>query len=52
MGIEYAQYLLEIGLAETDDVLHNTLGGTLGVMTRTIPDILIHEVSSKTETDK
>ena len=32
IGIELAQYRLSLGLAETDDVLHNALGGAVGVM--------------------
>lgn len=31
-GIEHMQYQLGIGLAETDDVLHNSLGGVIGAM--------------------
>ena len=30
--IELSQYFFHLGLAETDDVLHNTLGAFLGVM--------------------
>ena len=30
IGIEYAQFRFGLGLAETDDVLHNTLGALLG----------------------
>ncbi len=30
VGIEYAQYLYALGMAETDDVICNTLGGVLG----------------------
>ena len=32
VGIELTQYLFSLGLAETDDVLHNALGGAVGVM--------------------
>ena len=37
IGIEYTQYRLELGLAETDDVIHNTLGALLGVLACGIP---------------
>lgn len=37
VGIEFTQYQLGIGLAETDDVLHNTLGGVVGAMVNRIP---------------
>ena len=30
LGVEYAQYRLGLGIAETDDVIHNTLGTLLG----------------------
>lgn len=32
LGIEYCQYRFGLGLAETDDVIHNTLGALLGSM--------------------
>ena len=32
IGIEYIQYRFGLGLAETDDVIHNTLGTLLGVL--------------------
>lgn len=32
IGIEYTQYRLAMGLAEADDVIHNTLGTLLGVL--------------------
>lgn len=37
IGIEYAQYRFGLGLAETDDVIHNTLGTVLGFITCYIP---------------
>lgn len=33
IGIEYTQYRFGMGLAETDDVIHNTLGTLLGALT-------------------
>lgn len=35
--VEIAQYWLGWGLAETDDVIHNTLGGGIGVVASQIP---------------
>lgn len=32
IGIESCQYLFVLGLAETDDVLHNTFGAVLGAL--------------------
>lgn len=32
LGIEYTQYQFGLGLAETDDVIHNTLGTLLGAI--------------------
>lgn len=32
IGIEYSQYRFGMGLAETDDVIHNTLGTLLGAI--------------------
>ena len=32
IGIEYAQYHFGMGLAETDDVIHNTLGALTGTL--------------------
>ncbi|MBQ8237182.1 MAG: VanZ family protein [Oscillospiraceae bacterium] len=37
IGIEYAQYRFGLGLAETDDVLHNTLGSLAGAFTCGFP---------------
>lgn len=37
VGIEIVQYLLGVGLAETDDVIHNTLGGILGFWASRMP---------------
>lgn len=31
-GIEYAQYVLALGLSEVDDVIHNTLGALIGAV--------------------
>lgn len=31
-GIEYAQYRFRLGLAETDDIIHNGLGALLGAL--------------------
>lgn len=36
-GIEVCQYLLSLGQAETDDVIHNTLGAALGALTGALP---------------
>lgn len=33
IGIEYVQFRFGMGLAETDDVIHNTLGALLGALT-------------------
>lgn len=32
IGIEYIQYCFGLGLAETDDIIHNTLGAFLGAI--------------------
>lgn len=32
IGIEYSQYRFVLGLAETDNVIHNTLGTLLGAL--------------------
>lgn len=32
MGIEAVQFLYHLGLAEIDDVIHNTIGATLGAL--------------------
>lgn len=32
LGIEYAQYRFNLGMAETDDVIHNALGALLGAL--------------------
>lgn len=32
IGIEYTQYRFALGLAETDDVIHNTLGTLIGAL--------------------
>ena len=32
LAIELSQYALHLGLAETDDVIHNTLGAALGIL--------------------
>lgn len=37
IGIEYTQFRLGLGLAETDDVIHNALGGLLGALACDIP---------------
>lgn len=37
IGIEYAQYRFHLGLAETDDVIHNILGALLGGLACWIP---------------
>lgn len=37
LGIELSQYFFRLGLAETDDVLHNTLGALLGAAAGGIP---------------
>lgn len=37
LGIEHLQYHLGIGLAETDDVLHNSLGGVIGAISSWMP---------------
>lgn len=34
VGVEFCQYRYMLGLAEVDDVLHNTLGAVLGVSVR------------------
>lgn len=34
IGIEYTQYRFGLGLAEVDDVIHNTLGALLGAVAR------------------
>lgn len=36
-GIEYAQYRYALGLAETDDVICNTLGGGFSALRRCLP---------------
>ena len=40
MGIEYAQFRFGLGLAETDDVIHNTLGALLGGLAVLVPPLL------------
>lgn len=35
-GIEFAQYVFELGQAEIDDVIHNTLGAAIGAMAGSI----------------
>ena len=40
VGIEYAQYRFGLGLAETDDVIHNTLGALLGGLAVFVPPLL------------
>ncbi len=32
LGVEICQYAFHVGVAETDDVLHNTLGAALGLL--------------------
>lgn len=37
LGIEFCQYRYALGLAEVDDVIHNTLGALLGTLAGLIP---------------
>lgn len=39
ISIEYTQYRFGLGLAEVDDVIHNTLGTILGALACSIPTI-------------
>lgn len=39
IGIEYTQYRMALGLAETDDVIHNALGALLGALACRIPTL-------------
>ncbi len=36
-GIEFCQYHFALGQAETDDVIHNTLGALISALVSTIP---------------
>lgn len=53
LGIEFAQYHLVLGLAETDDVIHNTLGAFFGAaacMGRAVPPSQIIRFPTSGET--
>ena len=53
MGIEFAQYHLELGLAETDDIIHNAFGAILGAaacMAKAVPPSKIIRFPSEDET--
>ena len=42
LGIECVQYAARIGQAETDDVIHNTLGALLGGLAATLPTTKVY----------
>lgn len=47
VGIETAQALFELGLAETDDVIHNSLGGLLGSLPAALPCRFLEKVEEE-----
>lgn len=51
IGIEFTQYRFGLGLAETDDVIHNALGSLLGLLACRIPvhplASLLHRISKQ-----